>query len=137
MAGNTVLCIHIREPKGCVVDEFKESTTRQETAHQRAILAPPPTHIHLRHFHQLLCHQSGYSVSQKMYRQGFLAIVPRRLRIKKYIHPLSVYINAILQNFIELSLTMTKLFHIKRDHLVTFYISLEKKREYCDISATV
>ena len=32
---------------------------------------------------------------------------------------------------------MTKLFHIKRDHLVTFYISLEKKREYCDISATV
>jgi len=56
----------------------------------------------------------------------FLAIVPRRLRIKKYIHPLSVYINAILQNFIELSLTMTKLFHIKRDHLVTFYISLEK-----------
>jgi len=42
---------------------------------------------------------------------------------------LLVHIYAKLQNFIQLSLTLTKLCHIKRDHLVNFYISLEKREK--------
>ena len=40
------------------------------------------------------------------------------------------------KNCIQLSLTLTKLCHIKRYHLVNFDTSLEK-HEKCDISATV
>jgi len=45
----------------------------------------------------------------------------------KFARLLYVHIYAKLQNFIQLSLTLTKLFCIKRDHLLNFfYISLEK-----------
>jgi len=67
-----------------------------------------------------------------------LAIFPQRLRIFKYnfTRLYCVHIYAKLQNFIQLSLTLTKLCHIERDHLVNFYISLEKC-EKCDISAAI
>jgi len=48
---------------------------------------------------------------------------------------LHVRFYAKFQHFIPSSLTFTKLCH-KRDHLVNFYISLER-RENCDISTTV
>jgi len=54
----------------------------------------------------------------------------------KILHAYVVLLSAELTNFIQLCLTLTKLCHIKHDHLVNFYISLEKHQK-CDISATV
>ena len=67
--------------------------------------------------------------------RNFWAIFPQRTIILKHNFAclLHVHIYANLQNFIQLSLTMTKLCHIwpppKCDHLVNFYISLENPRK--------
>jgi len=55
----------------------------------------------------------------------FSEIFPKRLRIfnKNFTRLLLVYTYAKLQNFIQLSRTMTKLCRIKREHPVNFYIS--------------
>lgn len=47
-----------------------------------------------------------------------------------------VHVYAESQNVIELSVTLTQLCHIKCDHVVNFYISLEKGKN-CDIFAIV
>jgi len=58
---------------------------------------------------------------------GFLKFFPKRLRIfnKNFTRLLLVHTYAKLQNFIQLSPTMTKLCRIKRDRPVNFYISPE------------
>jgi len=63
---------------------------------------------------------------------GFLIIFPKRLRIFKqnFTRLLSIQIYANLQNFIQLSLTLTKLCRIKRDHPPNFYISQHVHHEF-------
>ena len=67
---------------------------------------------------------------------GFLISFPKRLRIfnKNFTRLLLVHTYAKLQNFIQLSPTMTKLCRIKRDHPVNFYISQHICHEFlpCD-----
>jgi len=57
---------------------------------------------------------------------------PQRVRIFSKRNFTRLHVCAKLLNFIQLSLTLTKLCHIKRDRLVNFYISPEK-REKCDV----
>jgi len=59
-----------------------------------------------------------YSVSQKIPRWDFLTFSPKRLGIfsPNFTRLLCVPIHAGLQIFIELSITLTKLCHLKRDH---------------------
>jgi len=69
---------------------------------------------------------NNYRVRQKFLPPwGFLIIFPKRLRIFKqnFTRLLSIQIYAKLQNFIQLSPTMTKLCRIKRDHppIFTFH----------------
>jgi len=65
-----------------------------------------------------------YSVSQKKSPCGFLTFFPKRLGIFNQFFIRSFY--ARLQIFIQLSPTLTKLCHPKRDHpSIFFYISLE------------
>ena len=61
-----------------------------------------------------------YSVSQKKSPRGFVAIIPKRLRIFRpnFTCLLCIPIYARLQIFIQLFATLTKLCHIKRDHQV-------------------
>ena len=71
-----------------------------------------------------------YSVSQKkspLRGHDIFHFFHKRLRIfnRFFTHLLYVLIHARLQIFIQLSPTLTKLFHTKRDHLANFYISLE------------
>ena len=64
-------------------------------------------------------HNNIYSVSQKIPPPlFFLTLFPERLGIfsPNFTHPLYVPIYAGLQIFIQLSVTLTKLCHIKRDH---------------------
>ena len=74
---------------------------------------------------------AGYSVSQKvpppLRFSDFLTFFPKRLGFFQqfFTHLLYVPIYARLQIFIQLSLTVTKLCHIKCDHPANFYISLE------------
>ena len=59
--------------------------------------------------------------------QGFLATFPPTTDNKilhAYCRP---YVHT--QNSIQLSLTLTKLCHIKLDHLVNLYVSLEKRKK--------
>ena len=76
-----------------------------------------------------VCIQRGrcvYSVSQKnLPPLRYSEIFPKRLRIfnKNFTRLLLVHTYAKLQNFIQLSPTMTMLCRIKRDHPVNFYIS--------------
>jgi len=60
------------------------------------------------------------SASQKKFPWGFLAFSPKRLGIfrSNFMCLLNVPIYAILQIFIQLTVTLTKLFHITRDHPV-------------------
>jgi len=60
-----------------------------------------------------------YSVSQKNYPWGFLAFCLKRLEIFRpnFTGLLRVPIYARLQIFVQLSATLTKLCHIKCDHL--------------------
>ena len=59
-----------------------------------------------------------YSVSQKILHQGFVAIFPKRLGIFRpnLTCLLCIPIYARLRNFVQLTATLTKLCHIKRDH---------------------
>jgi len=59
-----------------------------------------------------------YSVSQKNPPSGFLAIFPKRLGIFRlnFKRLLYVPIYARPRNFVQLSATLMKLCHIKRDH---------------------
>jgi len=69
-----------------------------------------------------------YSVSQKFPPPcGFLTIFPKRLGIfnQFFTHLLYVPFYTRVQIFIQLSPTMTKLCHTKRDHPANFYILLE------------
>ena len=68
-----------------------------------------------------------YSVSQKNPPYGFLKFFPKRLGIfnQFFTHLLHEHFYTRLQLFIQLSPTLTKLCHTKRDHLANFYISLE------------
>ena len=58
---------------------------------------------------------------------GFLTFFPKRMGIFNQIftHLFYVRFYTILQIFIQLSPTLTKLCHTKRDHPTNFYISLE------------
>jgi len=69
--------------------------------------------------------EQDYSVSQKILSQGFLKFFPQRQIIFKqdFTWLLYIHIYAILQNFIQWSQNMTKLCHIKRNHLVNFHNS--------------
>ena len=71
--------------------------------------------------------QKPYSVSQKNPPYGFLKFSPKRLGIfnQFFTHLLCDDFYTRLQIFIQLSPTLTKLCHTKRDHLANFYISLE------------
>jgi len=74
------------------------------------------------------CARCLYSVSQKKIPPyGFLEIFPKRLGIfnQFFTHLLCYHFYTTLQIFIQLSPTLTKLCHTKRDHLANFYISLE------------
>ena len=70
-----------------------------------------------------------YSVSQKIPLRFFLKFFPKRLGILisffTHLGLLCDHFYTILQIFIQLSPTLTKLCHTKRDHLANFYISLE------------
>ena len=63
---------------------------------------------------------------------SFLIIFPKRLRIFKqnFTRLLSIQIYANLQNFIQLSPTLTKLCRIRRDHPPNFYISQHVHHEF-------
>jgi len=58
---------------------------------------------------------------------GFLKIFPKRLGIfnQFFTHLLYDPFYTVLQIFIQISPTLTKLCHTKRDHPANFYISLE------------
>jgi len=66
-------------------------------------------------------------VKKKFPLYGFLNFFPKRLGIfnQFFTHLLCDHFYTRLQIFIQLSLTLTKLCHTKRDHLANFYISLE------------
>jgi len=68
-----------------------------------------------------------YSVSQKNPPYGFLKFFPKRLGIfnQFFTHLLHDHFYTRLLIFIQISPTLTKLCHTKRDHLAKFYISLE------------
>ena len=68
-----------------------------------------------------------YSVSQKNPPYGSLKFFPKRLGIfnQFFTHILYDHFYTRLQIFIQISPTLTKLCHTKRDHLANFYISLE------------
>jgi len=70
---------------------------------------------------------SIYSVSQKNPPYGFLNFFPKRLGIfnQFFTHPLQDHFYTTVQIFIQISPTLTKLCHTKRDHLAKFYISVE------------
>jgi len=76
---------------------------------------------------------SVYRVRQKnLPPWGFLLIFLKRLRIFKqnFTRLLSIQIYANLQNFIQYSPTLTKLYRIKRDHLPNFYISQHVQHQF-------
>jgi len=58
---------------------------------------------------------------------GFLKFFPKRLGIfnQYFTHLLCDHFYTRVQIFIQISLTLTKLCHTKREHLTNFYISLE------------
>ena len=68
-----------------------------------------------------------YSVSQKNPPCGFLKFFPKRLGIFNQFltHLLYDHFYTRVQICIQISSTLTKLCHTKRDHLAKFYISLE------------
>jgi len=68
-----------------------------------------------------------YSVSRKNPPYGFLKFFPKRLGIfyQIFTHLLYYDFYTRLQIFIQISPTLTKLCHTKRDQLANFYISLE------------
>jgi len=68
-----------------------------------------------------------YSVSQKNPPYGFLNFFPKRLGIfnQFFTHLLHDHFYTRVQIFIQISPTLTKLCHTKRDHLAKFYILLE------------
>jgi len=74
-------------------------------------------------------HQEEYTVwvNKSPPPNSFLTFFPKRLEIfnKFFTHLLYVTFYTRLQNFIQLSPTLTKLCHTKRDHPSIFHISLE------------
>jgi len=68
-----------------------------------------------------------YSVSQKNPPCGFLKFFPKWLGIfnQFFTHLLCDHFYTKVQIFIQISPTLTKLCHTKRDHLAKFYVSLE------------
>jgi len=71
--------------------------------------------------------QEIYSVSQKNPPCGFLKFFPKLLGIfnQLFTHLLHDHFYTRVQIFIQISPSLTKLCHTKRDHLAKFYISLE------------
>jgi len=70
----------------------------------------------------------GYSVSKKKIPPcGFLKFFPKWLGIfnQVFTHLLCYHFYTRLQTFIQISPTLTKLCHTKRDHIAKFYVSLE------------
>ena len=65
--------------------------------------------------------------SKKISPYGFLKFFPKRLGIfnQFFTHLLHHHFYTRLQIFIQISPTLTKLCHTKRDHLAKYYISLE------------
>jgi len=65
--------------------------------------------------------------SKKNPPYGFLKFFPKRMGIfnQFFTHILYDHFYTRLQIFIQISPTLTKLCHTKRDHLAKFYISLE------------
>ena len=65
--------------------------------------------------------------SKKNPPYGFLKFFPKRLGIfnQFFTHLLYDHFYTTVQIFIQISPTLTKLCHTKRDHLAKFYISLE------------
>jgi len=70
-----------------------------------------------------------YSVSQKNPPPRSSEIFPKRLGIVNqfFTHLLHDHFYTRVQIFIQISPTLTKLCHTKRDHLAKFYISLETR----------
>jgi len=68
-----------------------------------------------------------YSVSQKNPPLRFSEIFSQRLGIfnQFFTHLLHDHFYTTVQIFIQISPTLTKLCHTKRDHLAKFYVSLE------------
>ena len=69
-----------------------------------------------------------YSLSKKKIPPcGFLKFFPKRLGIfnQFFTHQLYDHFYTRVQIFIQISPTLTKLCHTKRDHIAKFYISLE------------
>ena len=68
-----------------------------------------------------------YNVSQKKSPCSFLKFFPKRLGIfnQFFAHLLRDHFYTRVQIFIQISPTLTKLCHTKRNHLAKFYISLE------------
>jgi len=68
-----------------------------------------------------------YSVSQKNPPYGFLNFFPNgwEFLINFFTHLLYDHFYTRVQIFIQISPTLTKFCHTKRDHLAKFYISLE------------
>jgi len=60
--------------------------------------------------------------SKKIHPHGYMTFFPKRLRIfNQYLtHLLYIHIYARLQIFVQLSQTLTKLCHTKRDHPSNF-----------------
>ena len=79
-----------------------------------------------------------YSASPNIVSRGFLTIFPQRPSIseRSFTHLIYVRMYAILQNFIQSSLTLTKLCPIKRNHPVNAYISLPASECDTSLSAT-
>jgi len=97
----------------------------------------PPAHKqqHSLHTLQNCPYKPGliYRVRQKILPPwGFLIIFLKRLRIfrQNFTRLLSIQIYDNMQNFIQLSPTLTKLCRIKRDHPPNFYISQHVHHEF-------
>jgi len=75
-------------------------------------------------------------VNQKNPPLGFSEIFPKRLGIfnQFFTHLLYDYFYNRLQIFIQISPTLTKLCHTKRDYLAKFYILLERLRQTSELA---
>ena len=80
--------------------------------------------------------QSLYSVSQKNTPYGYLKFFPKRLGIfnQFFTHLLYDHFYTRLQIFIQISPTLTKLCHTKRDHLA-FFLHFTRTTPYPDKNA--
>ena len=78
-----------------------------------------------------------YARVKKMHPWGFLAIFSSGWEFLNWNFSTPIVCSYAWQSFIQLSLSLTELVHVKREHSVIFYISCEKCKKNHDISATV